>query len=142
MGIQPVIKKRMLKLCHLMGYTCFQNNSGAVRLVDGEMVFRGHTVFHNNSKENGGAIESVDGSLSFSGTTIFTNNTATGDSGGGALCVLETRITMKGDVSFSFNSAKNGGAASNYGGIIYYRDRVIETHVVYGKHKKIGHTAF
>ena len=125
---------------------CNSHTHGVQLSFDSSVSFSGYTLFHNNSADNGGAIESVDSTISFTGTTIFTSNTATGESGGGALYALNTRITMEGNVSFSFNSAKNGGAmrlegtvltfapqttlvtsyntAMDYGGAIYHEDTV------------------
>ena len=121
------------------------NDSGVFITEDSSLSFKGRTLFHNNYGYYGGAIDSSNGKISFAGTTIFTNNTATEKSDGGALYAVRTEISMEGNVSFSFNSAKNGGAmsfkdsylmfklsttletsynhASDYGGAIYYDDK-------------------
>ena len=124
----------------------YNSYSIRVSILYSNISFTGYTLFHNNSGLKGSAIVSNEGSMSFNGITIFTNNTATGDSGGGALNAMRSEITMKGNVTFSFNSAKNGGAmwldrtsltlaphttlstsyntASEYGGVIYNQDRI------------------
>ena len=127
------------------GNTSIYNSCG-VEMYVSNVSFTGYTIFQENSGKNGSAVRSKDVSLLFNGTTKFTNNTAIGNSVGGALYALNTKITMEGFVTFSFNSAKDGGAmwldqitlilepntilntsyntASEYGGFIYYCDRV------------------
>ena len=96
------------------GYTSIlsSNRGGVVIEENCVLSFRGHTLFHNNSGYYGGAIDSFYAKISFAGSTIFTNNTATEGTDGGALYARRTEISMEGNVSFLFNSAKNGGAMS------------------------------
>ena len=133
------------------GYTKIINclSHGMVVSKSSTVTFKGHSSFQNNKGERGGAIKSLISNITFSGTTLFTNNQATGDLGGGALYALGTEIRLKGDVEFSFNSGRNGGAmnfeesslklepdtvlitshntATDYGGAMYHKDIITTT---------------
>ena len=120
-------------------------NGGGICSLNSIFVFNSTTLFNGNTAKNGdgGAIWSSDEDMFFSKHTFFNNNSAYDV--GGALCVLYTTIEFYENVTFSYNSAKKGGAiyivdktslifstgmvlntsyntASDYGGAIYLRD--------------------
>ena len=129
------------------GTTTITNNSGRLGgglcFSNSDVSLKGHALLASNVAEvHGGAVYSKDGTLSLGGDTLVNGNIA--HTNGGALYAIDTRITVKTNITFTSNSAQNGGAmwldtcsltlnenatlttshnyASLYGGAIYHKD--------------------
>ena len=111
----------------MSGNVSFFNNTaksndgfgGAVYVVHGGVIFSGEVWFIDNSAIRGGAITLERGACHLSGDISFISNTATTE--GGAMLLHnpeeivsrlggETVLYMTGNVSFTMNSAEQGGA--------------------------------
>ena len=85
-----------------------QDFGGGVYSSDSLLLFKGQNLFDGNKATMGGAMHLLQVRVSFDGVTIFTHNSA--ETSGGALYAFRSVVKLYHTVNFTSNSAKNGGA--------------------------------
>ena len=96
------------------GTTEIKNNigkaGGGIKADTTTIIFENNTLFSSNSNPSGdgGALNILQGKVSFHGNTVFIHNTANKD--GGAIYAAGTSMETQGILNFTYNTAYDGGA--------------------------------
>ena len=87
-----------------------KNNSGnSILIIEESFVhFKGISVFSNNSAIKGSTLTLTASAVIFNGFTLFQSNRCKNK--GGAMNIINSNVSLIGEVEVSSNSAKDGGA--------------------------------
>jgi predicted outer membrane repeat protein len=87
-----------------------KNNAGNSILVieESSVLFKGISVFINNSANKGSTLMITLSTVAFNGFTLLRSNRC--KSKGGAMSIIKSNVTFTGKTKLSSNSAKDGGA--------------------------------